>query len=833
MKYVLTVFLSLLVNLAPAAMHYLPAGVGYDSHVTTPEAFLGYEVGSRHAFHWEIAGYMRQLARESDRVQLVEYGRTHGGRPLLQLVITSPGNQANLEQIREQHARLADPDRSGQLDLDRMPVVVNLNYSVHGNEPSGANASMLMAWYLAAARGDEVEQLLDGTVVILDPSLNPDGLDRFANWTNNYSGKQHNPDPNTREHNEDWPGGRTNYYFFDLNRDWMLLTQPESRGRMEQYRLWLPNFVLDFHEMGTNSTYFFQPGVPARNHPLTPGYVYGLTEEISRYFAEALDATGSLYFSQERFDDFYMGKGSSIADLKGAIGLLFEQASSRGMVQDSVNGEIDFPFTIRNQVTVSLAVLKAADEKRGAFLEHTRRFFKDSLAASKKAGLAGYRFASPEDPERAKEFVRVLRGHDIEVQPVRDEEAWYIPARQPHFLYLQALVEQRKEFEENIFYDITAWTLPLAYNLEWSELDQAPDTGSREKSLQPLAESRLGYLADWSGLNAPAVLFDLMDREVIVKVARESFVLDDQAFGYGTLFIPVSIQPGKAAVIHEILARHARESGVRIHPVSTFLTPEGIDLGSNSFWNLEPARILIAAGDRMDSYDTGSVWHLFDVLQGEAVTLMSPAEISRADLSGYTAVILPDSWSGALPEGLADKLAEFARSGGSVVCLGSSAKWAVDMELVSLGLVGDESDGEEPVQRRPFNKSDDDASLQRIRGAIFQTVIDRTHPLAYGYTRDTLPVFVEEEFFLERSANPYQTPLAFSKEPLLAGYASPENLEKMSGTAAAVVESQGKGAVILFGFSPTFRAYWRGTEKLLLNAVLFGPMMQAGGSSGY
>ncbi len=833
------------VQFLSAAPRYLPQGIEYDPAITSPAEFLGYEIGDRHLTHGELTAYLRQLALESDRIEIREHGRTHGNRPLLHLIISSPENLKRSDQIRERQRRFMDPERSPELDLNLMPVIVSLNYGIHGNEPSTSNSAPVIAYFLAAAEDDAVQQILDNVVILLDPSLNPDGFDRFAHWTNSNVGKNPNPDPNTREHREDWPTGRTNYYWFDLNRDWMMLTQPESRGRLEVYREWMPNFVLDFHEMETDRTYFFQPGVPERNHPLTPQSVYDLTDRISHYYARAFDAEGRLYYTRESFDDFYMGKASSMTDLNGSIGILFEQASSRGMVQDSVNGELTFPFTIQNQVTAALATLKAATELREVFHEHMRTFFRDSFREAQTLDFAGYRFTSPADPARALAFVDVLRQHEITVEKIAGEDAWFIPIRQPHYRYLQALIEQRREFEKNVFYDVTAWTLPLAYNLEWSEVKTAPRmTAASKTAPAPLPRSRLGYILDWRGMNAPRVLLDLLQEDVIAKVAREPFTLYGHSFDYGAIFIPIQLQEEKAEVIHRILSDSIASQGVSVLPVSTFLTEEGIDLGSPSFRQVEQPRIILLAGSGISSTEAGYIWHLLDVQHDYPVTIVSPERLPGMDLSRYTAMVVPPCATTTL-EGLdVEKLRRWTNGGGTVVCVGASAKWAVEKNLVNISIIGAEEESDQKrenangagarrpsrrptVERRPFALASDDAALQQIRGAIFQTSVDVSHPVAYGFTGETLPVFLSGEVFYAPSKNRYQTPLVYTKSPLLAGYASKENLEQMAGSAAVVVEPQGKGAVVILNLSPTFRAYFRGTEKLLLNAILFGPQMDA------
>ena len=278
------------------------------------------------------------LDKASDRISLEITGQTYENRPLLLLTITSPKNHTNIENIRIQHLQLTDPSKSSSVDIKNMPAIFYLGCSIHGNEPSGTNAGLIMAYHLAAAQGHEIEKYLENTVILFDPSFNPDGLTRFSTWANSRKSKLISPDSYDMEHNESWPGGRFNHYWFDLNRDWMVAQHPESQARIKKFQQWKPNVLTDHHEQGTNATFFFMPGEPTRVHPLTPDKNQELTRKMGEYHAKALDQIGSLYFTQEGYDDFYYGKGSTYPDAQGAIGILFEQASSRGHAQESVNG---------------------------------------------------------------------------------------------------------------------------------------------------------------------------------------------------------------------------------------------------------------------------------------------------------------------------------------------------------------------------------------------------------------------------------------------------------------------------------------------------------------
>ncbi|HLR31355.1 MAG TPA: M14 family zinc carboxypeptidase, partial [Fodinibius sp.] len=395
---------------AKASMeYYLPQDITYDAAIPTPEEILGTVPGTWHVRHDQLVRYMRAVAEASDRVTLHEYGKTYEDRTLLYLTITSPANHSDIDQIREDHLALTDPEQSGSMDTSGMPVVLYMGYSIHGDEPSGANASMLVAYHLAAAQGSEIEQQLENSIVLLDPSFNPDGLGRFASWVNTHKSKTVVSDPNSMELNQRWPSGRTNHYWFDLNRDWMLVQHPASQGRIDNFHDWMPNILTDHHEMGTNSTFFFQPGIPSRTHPITPEENQDLTGAIAEYHAGKLDREKRLYYSEESFDDFYYGKGSTYPDVNGGIGILFEQGSSRGHAQESIHGVLRFPFTIKNQLLASLSTLEAARDLRVDILNYQRDFFQESLQAGTEAPVDAYVFGTPYDRVRTYHFAELLK----------------------------------------------------------------------------------------------------------------------------------------------------------------------------------------------------------------------------------------------------------------------------------------------------------------------------------------------------------------------------------------------------------------------------------------
>ena len=390
--------------------YYLPSDVSYNPDIPTPPSILGFVPGEWHVSHDKLSEYMRTLAASSDRITIENRGTTFEGRPILLLTITSPDNHNRIDQIQQQHIQLVEAS-GASLNTSDMPIVVYQGLSIHGNEPSGANAGLLAAYYLAAAQGPKIDQLLKNTVILLDPSFNPDGLQRFAYWANTNKSIHVNADPQDREYSEVWPGGRTNHYWFDMNRDWLPVQLPESRARIKTFHNWYPNILTDHHEMGSNATFFFQPGIQSRTHPLTPKLNQELTKRIGNYHADALNKIGSLYYTEESFDDFYYGKGSTFPDINGGIGILFEQASSRGHAQETDNGLLEFPFTIRNQLAAIRSTLEAAQAMRTELLDYQRNFFKNARSQAEKGG---YAFGNEKDASSAYHLAEILKRHKIQ-----------------------------------------------------------------------------------------------------------------------------------------------------------------------------------------------------------------------------------------------------------------------------------------------------------------------------------------------------------------------------------------------------------------------------------
>jgi hypothetical protein len=816
--------------------YYLPKDVSYNPAIPTPKQVLGYEPGEWHVTHDQLVMYMRAVAAASNRVTIEEQGRTYENRPLLLLTVTHPENQPNIETIRQNHLKLSDASASGSVDLANMPSIIWMGFSVHGNEPSGSNASLLTIYYLAAAQGAKIDEMLKKTVVLLDPCFNPDGLNRFATWVNIHKAKNINPDPNDREYSEVWPGGRTNHYWFDLNRDWLPVQLVESKARITNYHKWKPNILTDHHEMGTNSSFFFQPGVPERTHPLTPKKNQELTAKIATYHAKFLDQIQSLYYTKEGFDDFYYGKGSTMPDINGGIGILFEQASSRGHAQESVNGILTFPFTVRNQFTTTLSTWQAGFEMREELLGYMRDFYRDAAREAAADPMKAIVFGASKDKARAYHMVDILKRHEYDVYETgrafsanghnfEPGSSFVVPVNQRDYRMLKGMFERRTKFEDSLFYDISAWSYLLAFDLEFAELTGANyNTNMLGKKIDDATlpagkiiggQSKYAYLFEWHPYYAPRAANQLMEAGLRLKVATAPIIAPDgKKFDMGTVLLSLGIQDVPEAQIHQLVEKVARENGIDVYAVETGLT-DGINLGSPSFSNMIKPEIALLVEGGVSGNDAGEIWFLLDQRMDMKVTKLPINRVNSADLSRYNVIIMVNGNYAGINK---DRLQAWVQQGGTIVAFKSALNW-----LSANGLGGFKFKSA-PRDRAyvQYDLQSQASGAQGIFGAIFQAEMDLTHPLTFGYYKKQIPIFRNSSMFLETPSNLYASPINYTRNPLMSGYITPNNLKTLSGTPAVVVGGSGSGRIIGFSDNHAFRAFWFGPNKLVMNSIFFG-----------
>ncbi|MEP6748393.1 MAG: M14 metallopeptidase family protein [Bacteroidota bacterium] len=853
MKKLANVFVLLFIcirSFSQELSYYLPTDVRYNTAIPVPEQVIGHHVGEWHITHDRLVNYMKAIAAACpDRVKLEVMGTTYETRPQLLLIFSSKKNLDNLEQIRQQHLQLGDPATSGSLNTGNMPAVIWIGHSIHGNESSGANASLLSAYYLAAAQGEKIDELLDNVVILFDPSFNPDGLQRFSTWVNAHRSKNLVTDPNSREFNEVWPGGRFNHYWFDLNRDWLAGVHPESQNRLKKFQAWRPNILTDHHEQGSNASFFFQPGVAARVNPLTPEKNQQLTAKIAEYHAKFLDKIGSLYFTKENYDDFYYGKGSTYPDVQGCIGILFEQASSRGHAQQTLNGILRFPFTIRNQFTTTLSTLEATVALRKDLLNYQRDFFKmtaqEGAAATNKAWIIG----ETTDKARTNHFIEMLLRHKIEVYELNNNVssgnfnfekggAYIIPANQPQYRLLRGIFDKTLTYKDSLFYDITAWTMPLAFGLPYAELNASKYTaalkGNRIDSITTTpgemkgAKTNYAYVFEWSEFYTPRMLYELLDNGIIAKVTSSPFEASaDQGkkkFNYGSILIPVAMQKTDADKLFTLLKTIAEKNGVDVYPLSSGMSVTGVDLGSARFLNVSKPVVATLTGTGVSPTAAGEVWHLLDQRFNMPVSQLDIPVFNRVDLNKYNTLVMV---AGTYTDLNKDKLKAWVQNGGTLICLEDAVQWAAQNGLTNITFKKVPPSIDSSIAL-PYASKDDREGSQLNYGGIFRADIDLTHPLFFGYQRPYIDLFKAGKTFPEKSKNPYGTPAIYSNAPLQSGYISKENYTAIKNSAAVIVSSVGTGRVISIADNPNFRAFWLGGTKLMMNAIFFGRIIDAG-----
>lgn len=821
--------------------YYLPDKVSYNPDIPTPKSVIGHEVGEFHVTHDRLVNYMYALDKASDRITLEVTGYTHEARPLLLLTITSPKNHQQIENIRTQHVQLTDPSKSSTLNTASMPAVFYLGCSIHGNEPSGSNAGLLMAYHLAAAQGPEIEKMLDNVVILFDPSFNPDGLQRFASWVNSRKSKVISSDPYDMEHNEAWPGGRTNHYWFDLNRDWLVAQQPESKARIKKFHQWKPNVLTDHHEMGTNATFFFQPGVPARMHPLTPARNLELTKKMAEYHAKALDKIGSFYYTQEGYDDFYYGKGSTFPDVQGAIGILFEQASSRGHSQESTNGILTFPFTIRNQFTTALSSMEAVTALREDLLNHQRQFYKDAVAEAAKDPVKAIVFGS-KDQSRLTHLAEIVSQHQIEIYKLASSQSvngksfdanssFVVPMNQPQYKLIRGMFEKRTTFTDSLFYDISSWTLSLAAGVESEELKAMPPLGEQIKEVKMPVGKIIGEKSDYAyaiepyAFYTPRAMFRLLEKDVRIKVAADPFYHPSgKKFDRGSILIPVAGQTKSQELIDFIIREIAEKDGIDVYAFNTGLDFKGISLGSLSFLNVRKPEIAMIVDGGVSSNDAGEMWHLLDTRFNIPVTMIPTQVFNTANITRYNTIIFPPGNYGMINEAAKEKLKTWIQAGGVVIGLESALNWLSSSSLAKFDMKKDE-EKKDPLKPRPYADIEEYTGAQQTDGAIFEVQVDVTNPLLYGYYNSRMPVFKSNNIYMEKAKGTYSNPMVMTANPLLSGYISKQNYAKAKDAAVIGVSAMGRGRVIGFTENLAFRAFWFGTNRLLLNAIYFGPTL--------
>ena len=805
---------------ASSIEYFLPfSGAQYNPEVLSPQAFFGFEIGERLADWGDITSYMNYLAQVSDRVSVKTFGKTYEKRPFIHVYFTSPRNQARLEQIRQEHMQLLDPQASGDLNLDDLPLVVNLGGSIHGNEISGSQALIAVAYYFAAAQDAEVDKLLDRTVLILTPGFNPDGISRFCSWINTTASQNHFRDKQSREYREVGPNSRTNHYWMDCNRDWLTAQYDVGRNGVRMYEYWMPTVLLDMHEMGQRNWFYFSPGDPKRTYPYIPQENQDLTLAISRFTSKTMKSINVPYFTGRGYDDYFIGKGACYGDIQGSVCILHEAGSSRGHLAFSDKyGNFSLAETIRWQGHAAVAVLLGADANRKALMDYQRRFYVNAAAAAADDAHKGYLFDAGSDKARAWHFVENLRLHEIDVYSVTGEEGrYYVPFAQRHYYKIKGIFEDITEYQDTVFYDISTWSPARAYALNYKLADKAPK--ACEKIGTPVfpegvvsgGRSAVGYAFSNGDYYTPYLINALQTKGVRVEVAPAGFEYRYKAakirkqFPAGTLIVPVADQSLDTDALYELICEEAARSAVDFTALQAD-PKKGFDLNAvKRFAVRQPSTAIITGNNAY--YQQGTIWSLLDerYAMNHSLVEMSSLRDSICDLTRYNAIIFSGS---SYPDPAVDtatysKLTEWVNEGGTLILIGGSNHIATGVGAT--------------VRPRVTTE-------KGLSGVVLNAEMEGDSPILWGYDRRDLDLFVSRAttWKLPKEANVI---LRWSETPYRSGYFTDHFEKRFAGTPVAATVKVGKGAVVFFQTELNFRAYWFGANHLLTNAIYFGNLL--------
>jgi hypothetical protein len=588
--------------------------------------------------------------------------------------------------------------------------------------------------------------------------------------------------------------------------------------------------------------------VPSRVNPNTPNRNQELTAAIGNFHAKFLDSIGSMYFTKEGYDDFYYGKGSTYPDINGAVGILFEQASSRGHAQETDNGLLTFPFTIRNQFVTSLSTLEAARALRKEMLAFQRDFYKDVAKESEAFPVKAYVFGDEKDKSRTNMFIEMLQRHQVKVYSLKTDvsadgknfkagQAYLIPTAQQQFKIIKTVFEKTFEYKDSLFYDVTAWTMSLAFGLPNAEI-KTPATNllGDELTATPVAEGKLiggvssnAYIFRWDDYYAPKLLYRLQSRGLITKVATQKFGAGingkQEAFGYGSIVIPVKIQNRSEAEIFQLLNDAIKGTGVDVYSTGSSLSVGGVDLGSNSMANIRAPRVMMFGGTGTSATDVGEIWHLMDQRFGIPVSIVDVDRFNAINTARYNVIIMPSGSYSNLDKNAQDKLRTWIAGGGTLIATEDATNWLARNGMTKV-IFRDAADKKDTTAMLPYYLRSDEQRAKDMAGSLFEAKLDPTHPLCYGYGQNTVSVFKSNTLFMDQNNDPYDSPVMYTDNPLQSGYLYRGYRDKVKNSAVVNIDQLGRGRVISMVDNLNFRAFWLGTSKIFLNAVVFGEIIR-------
>ncbi len=807
----------------------------------SPEAILGYTPGARFTPSYKVVNYFRAVAQAKPATVKVEkYGETYEGRELIVAFIGSPENIGRLEAIRMNNLRLAGIIKDNvPADLNA-PAIVWLSYNVHGNEPSSTEAAMLTLFALADENNAKAKEWLKNTVVVIDPCQNPDGRDRYVNWYTTTVGKSYNPDPQSREHNEPWPYGRTNHYNFDLNRDWAWQTQKESQERIKNYNRWLPEVHVDLHEQGYNDHYYFAPAVEPYHKVITQ-WQRDFQVQIGRNNAKYFDENGWLYFTKEVFDLFYPSYGDTYPTYNGAVGMTYEQAGiEAGLgVQTTEGDTLTLAQRAQHHFTTSMATIETSSANAARLIKEFKKFFDDNIAG---AGMEYKTYVlTAKDPNKLKEITKLLdanginygtttsssfRGYNYfsgkDENYVSDGFQLALTALQPKGKMASVLFEPFSSLSDSATYDITAWSIPYAYGVKAYAVKEKLDIAPYKEAdaISPVA-SAYGLLIPYTSFTASKLLADLLQEGVKVRFSLNPFIYQGKSFDRGTLII---LRANNTAGWNDVVNAACKKYGIQPVKVESGFMDAGADFGSEAIHFIKKPRIAFLSGKQTYNSSSGEVWSYFDNELGYPATALNAESLDDINLSLYDVLVIPDGSYAAFAErSVSEKLYQFAKNGGRIIAMESGAAKLSRMDWTGFKLREDKTDSslnsDSAIADRKYAGFQRAEVSNNIPGAIYRMTLDNTHPLAFGYP-DFYYTLKQDSRIYDYMKDGWNTG-TLNSTAYVSGFVGSNIRPKLKNGMLAGTKNIGDGSIVIFSDDLLFRLFWQSGKQLFANALFF------------
>jgi hypothetical protein len=830
------------------AVWIILASTAVQAQLRSPKDFLGYEIGSRYTPHWKIVSYFNHVAANAaSSVKLQQYGETNEGRPLLLAFISSPENMRNLEQIRMNNLRLANlsRDRAAAIE-ENAPAIVWLSYNVHGNETSSSEAALMTIWALVDPSNNQTKEWLKNTVIVIDPCINPDGRDRYVNWFNSVVGKSPDPKIYAREHREPWPGGRTNHYNFDLNRDWAWQTQVESRQRIVQYNQWMPHIHVDFHEQGIDNPYYFAPAAQPFHEVITP-WQREFQTTIGKNHAKYFDANGWLYFTKEVFDLYYPSYGDTWPTYNGAIGMTYEQAGHSISGAAVINGEGD-TLTLYDRAihhyTTGISTIEVSSQNAGKLVKEFRKFFNEAV----NTGIGEYKSYvirySPRNSERITSLLDLLDKNGIQYGGgtgtgkgynylTGKEESFtigsndiVISASQPRSAMVKVLFEPKGKLVDSATYDITAWALPYVFGVDaFASRDKINVGILPAKAKASNQSTTYGYVLPWNGLQSAKTAGQLLQKGILLRYAEQPFEVNGNKFERGSMIIVKTGNTSLGNNLWNVVKSIADANNIQLYPVTTGFVDKGFDFGSSKVHPIKAPRVVMLTGDGVSGNDAGEVWHFFEHQLNYPITLVNATDIGRIKLNEIDVIIMPSGNYRFLSEKPnLDAFKDWINKGGRVVALESAvgalskAEFGIKVKKAEDADKKDDKGKDAYEALKKFEDRERDFIPGTTPGSIYKVELDVTHPLGFGYPGYYYTLKMDDviyEFIKEGGWNVG----VIKKDNQVAGFVGNKLKEKLKDGLLFGVQQMGNGSISYFADNVLFRNFWENGKLMFCNAV--------------